>query len=256
MSTGIRRVNRGKGHSYTLDGESVIGVTTAIGVLDKPALINWAANTTAGYAVDRWDELAAMPPSKRLAVLQKSRYADVDKASKRGTEVHKLAEELIHGRKVDVPEELAGYVESCVRFLDDWEPEPVITEFVVAHRKWRYCGTGDAVFRLKDGRVKIIDWKTGRTGIYPETALQLAAYKYAEVYVGADGEEHPMADLGIDDVGWGVHIRADGYDPIPLNVSERVFKYFTHIVHVARMQRDVMEGWRGDALQPPKERVS
>jgi hypothetical protein len=252
MSSGIRQIKRGRGHSYTIDGEPVLGVTTALDVLGKPALINWAANTTAGYAVDNWADLSKMPPSKRLAVLQKARFAEVDKASNRGTEVHRLAQGLLHGRKVEVPEELAGHVESCVKFLDDWEPKPIVTEFVVADRKWKYCGQGDAVLQLRNGEVVIIDWKTGRTGIYPEAALQLAAYRFAEVRLGDDGEEHPMSELGIGDTGWGVHIRADGYDRIPLDVSEAVFRYFTHVLHVARMQRDVMDSWRGGALYPPR----
>jgi len=46
----------------------------------KSALVNWAAATTAGFAVDHWDELTELTPSKRLAehVLQIAacRYAD------------------------------------------------------------------------------------------------------------------------------------------------------------------------------------
>ncbi len=246
----LKRIDRGHGHSYLLDGQKADGVTTLISDgLAKPALINWAANATAGYAVDHWSELAELSVSKRLDTLKSARYADRDEAGRRGTEVHRLAEQLIQGDEVDVPEPLAGHVESCVRFLDEWEPEPILTETVVAHRKWRYCGTTDGVIRLRDGRVAIYDWKTARSGIFPDAALQLAAYAHAEVYLDNDGAEQQMADLEIDH-GRGIWIRSDGFDVYPLDISEAVFKDFLHVAWVARMTKR-WDAWKGDSLAAP-----
>jgi len=248
--TGIKRIDRGRGHSYLIDGQKADGVTTLIGDgLAKPALINWSANATAGYAVDHWDELGQLPISKRLDTLKSARYADRDEAGRRGTEVHRLAEQLIQGHEVDVPESLAGHVESCVRFLDEWEPVPILTETVVAHRKWRYCGTTDGVIRLRDGRVAIDDWKTARSGIFPDAALQLAAYAHAEIYLDQEGRERPMGALGIE-LGLGIHIRADGFDVYELDISEAVFKDFLHVAWVARMTKR-MDGWKGDSMAAP-----
>ena len=36
-------------HQYTVDDEVVVSVTTALGVLSKPALIYWSANMAAEY---------------------------------------------------------------------------------------------------------------------------------------------------------------------------------------------------------------
>jgi len=57
----IRRKETARGHHY-VDAENrrVPGVTTILGALPKDALINWAANTTADAAVNRWDELGAL----------------------------------------------------------------------------------------------------------------------------------------------------------------------------------------------------
>src|SRR5690348_10872436 len=119
MSDGVRRINRGRGHFYEVDGRKADGVTTLIGDgIPKPALVNWAANTTAAYAVDHWDALDGMSPSQRLERLKKARYLDLDKAAKRGTEVHGIAEKLAHGEEVEVPDELAGHISSAVAFLD------------------------------------------------------------------------------------------------------------------------------------------
>lgn len=246
----IQRIDRGRGHSYRIDGERADGVTTLIGDgLAKPALINWAANTTANYAVDRWEELTALAVSERLERLKRARYDDLDRAARRGTEVHALAEKLVAGTEVNVPDELAGHVESYVRFLDDFEPEPLLVEAVVASRKWRYAGTLDLVARIR-GEVWILDVKTTRSGIFPDVALQIAAYRHAELYITAGGAaEWPMDSLGITRSG-AIHVRADGYDLVPLDTSEAVFKDFLHVAWVARMTKR-MDAWRGDVVQPP-----
>ena len=75
MSPRLERRNYGRGHGYKIDGYKVPGVTTVLGEsLPKPALIDWAARTTAAAAVDRWDELGALPPSQRLKALEGARW--------------------------------------------------------------------------------------------------------------------------------------------------------------------------------------
>jgi hypothetical protein len=266
----IQRINtgRGNGHYYRIDGQKADGVTTLIsGGLPKPALLPWGIKSVAEYAADHLDLLVEMQPMGReaiVAALKQSPYSDRDKAANRGTEVHKLADDLMHGREVEVPPELAGYVDSCVRFLDDTRIEPVATELTVASRKWNYCGTLDLVGRLPDGRVVIGDYKTSRSGIYGETGLQLAAYAHAEVWLdGTDtkpaefsddlltkfANERPVADLGITS-GVAVWVRADGYDVYPVDVSDRAFNAFLHVAWVARMARDQLKGFIGEAVDP------
>jgi hypothetical protein len=112
------------------------GVTTLIGDgTRKKALEAWGIRSVAEYAAEHLDRLVEMQPMGKEAIvsaLKQSPYTDRDKAANRGTEVHALAEELIHGRPVEVPPELAGHVDSYVRFLDDWQPEPIKVEKVVA----------------------------------------------------------------------------------------------------------------------------
>ncbi|MBM4497143.1 hypothetical protein GS426_21450 [Rhodococcus hoagii] len=161
---GLQRIDNGKGHWYKLDGEKADGGDHAARQRHpEAALINWAGNTTAEYAVDNWEELSALSPSARLNELKKSRFKVRDAAAKRGTEVHALADLLLQGKEVEVPDELAGHVDAYVRFLNEFEPKPVLTEFRVASRKWRYCGTADMVIDLPDGRF-IADIKTSKSG--------------------------------------------------------------------------------------------
>lgn len=251
----IQRINTARGHHYKIDGKKADGVTTLIsGGLPKPALPRWASKSVAEYVATNRDHLRDcfdwMDDAQLVAMLKQVPWTQRDQAAVQGTDVHALADKLTHGQEVDVPDHLTGYVESCVQFLDDWRIEPIATERTVAHRKWGYCGTFDLVGRLPDGRVAICDWKTSRSGLYAETALQLAAYANAEVYLDDDGE-HPVADLGITD-GIGVWLRPDGYDAFPLDISEPVFKAFLHIAFVARCAKHQLDGWRGDALPRPE----
>lgn len=255
----MRKQKRGKGHSYT-DWEwsvedqcwvkiKIDGVTTLISEgLPKPALINWAANTTADYAVDHWHALASEPVSERIKKLKAARFSQRDAAARRGTEVHRLAETLLQGQEVDVPDELAGHVDAYVKFLDEWQPRPVLVESVVGSRRWSYGGTLDMVVDLPDGRRMIADIKTSRSGIYPEAAYQLAAYANAEFYLDANDAEQPMADLGIHGA-LGIWVRADGYDVHPIDISDPTFETFLYIARVARDARENKE-LIGDATRP------
>lgn len=241
----IRRVNRGRNHWYEdIDtGQRIPGVTSYLDKgVPKPALVSWAANTTAEAAVDRWDELAALPPTARLKELQRARYAAKDAASNRGTQVHKLAEKLVIGEQVAVPDEIAGHVESYVRFLDEFDVQPVLVEAVVYSPTHNYCGTLDLIADLLDPddpepdpalrrRIRwLLDIKTNRSGIFGETALQLAAYRYADVYI-VDGIEYDMPE--VDMVG-AVHVRADGYDLIPLEAGPEQHRQFLYVQQVAQ----------------------
>ena len=230
----IKRINAGRGHRYTIDGQKADGVTTLIKKgLPAPALMYWSARTVAEYVADNLDQVAGMADMGRnsiVAALKEVPWTKRDAAAVRGTNVHSLAEQLLKGEEVEVPEHLAGHVESYVKFLDEWKPEPVLVEATVAHRKWRYAGTLDMVCKLPDGRTVIADIKTAASGIWPETAYQLAAYRNAEVYLDGQ-EEKPMPTV---DAGYAIWVRADGYDVIPVECGDRVFKDFLHIAWVAR----------------------
>lgn len=173
MSRLVRR-NHGRGHSYRLDGEKVVGVTTVCGNLPKNALVEWAGKVTAAYAVDHWDDLAAQPPSMRLDTLTRARYAASSSAALRGTEIHALGEAVSNGQEVDAGEHVAE-VEAYARFLDRWAVEVIATETPLAHTRYRYAGTADAWARFGRGPLAgarvLLDIKTGR-GVYDSTALQ------------------------------------------------------------------------------------
>jgi hypothetical protein len=244
-------------------GERVPGVTTLTGNgLPKPALLNWAADATAAYAVDNWAKLAALPLSERLNLMKKGRYETTDKAKAKGTAVHKIAERLIAGDKVTVPDGIEGYVEACVKFLDEFALRAIHVETVVYSETHRHVGTldliGDVLLpdmpeyddipRDVDGYSRgLFDWKTSKSGIFGEVALQLAPYRFSEYMILDDGT---VVDMPQVDFCAGIHLRPTGYSCIPLVCDRDVYRDFLYVKETAR----IVDGLRelvGDPIEPP-----
>ena len=123
---------------------------------------------------------------------------------------------------------------------------PVVVEGVCGHRKHRWMGTFDLIADMA-GQRWLLDLKTTRSGIFGETALQLAAYRHAEFYLDADGNEVPMPD--VERVG-AVWCRADGYDVIPVVADGGTYRMFQYAQMVARFTTGLGREWVGEALRP------
>ncbi len=272
-----RRRNYGNGHGYFLDGQEIKGrgVTTLLGNgFPKNALQYWAAKEVATCAVDEQDIWQPLYQRNRQAAwdyLKEAPFRDRDAAARRGTDVHRLAERLQNGEEVDVPPELVAHVDSYLRFREEWQPEDEIIEGVVVNRTQVYMGTFDSIatlpgFReacerarlqvIPDGDRILYDIKTSRSGVYPEVALQLAGYRYAEVYLtDPDGlcDETPMPEVD----GCAVlHVRADGYDLVPVDAGPAAFRAFLYAAQTATFIGTMKEpGWGsqlvGQSLRAP-----
>lgn len=242
----IQRRNHGRGHSYidTETGEKIRSVTTILKGVPKH-LEKWAAETTANYAIDHWDELSAMLPTERLKLLYGVRNKQLQAASRKGTTIHGLASKLVAGESVVMPDGLEPYVLAYVDFLNDFEVKPILVEAVIVSHQHKYCGTLDLVAGLltedgSDVETWLLDVKTGN-GVYGESALQLAGYGFADAWVDGDGAESPLPP--IDRYGV-VHLRPDQtYELLPVVVGERQhrqFLYAAEIVDFLAEDRDLI----------------
>ncbi len=238
-----------KAHKYRLDSKPVAGVTTLIGKgLPKKALIYWSAKMVAEFVADNdaaVEQLRGMGRGPMVNALKSVPWDRRDKAAIRGTDVHALADRLIHGEEVEVPDALVGHVDAYVRWLDEWHPEVILTERPCASRKWRYAGTFDAIVRIA-GDVWLLDWKTA-AAVYGDNAVQVAAYANAEFYVDTDGQEQPMPT--VDRLGI-LHIRDDGADLHEVTDPEAAWKDFLHIAWVGNAI-DRIEHYLSEPLPAP-----
>lgn len=199
---GLRYVD--EGHKYFLDGKRTTSVTTILsGGIPKPMLVGWAARVAAEYAVAN--------PGATLEEIKDAPTRERDKAGIRGTAVHSLAEEIIHGRPVSVPEELYPYVDGYVRFLDRFHVNPVLTERTVAHRGMGYAGRFDAIVELPGlhgCEPVMLDLKTSN-GVYRETKAQCAAYSLADFYVE---DNDPATEIQLPEIqaSYVAHVTPEG----------------------------------------------
>lgn len=243
-----KRIQRGKNHSYTIDGEKADGVTTIIGKgCPKPALVGWASKVVAEHVAsmdadsfaDMKDEFGTDGMVKILKGLPNKLR---DEAADRGKRVHTYAEKMLDGRPVDHLVAEGPYVEAVAMFIEQWKPKVLLQETPVFSRRWKYAGQFDFIADLPDGRRVLFDWKTTGSGIWPETAMQLAAYRNADFYIGTDGvTEVPMSEIGIDEC-MAVWLRPGAYSVIPVDTSEAVFRAFLHVQYVARVT-DTFKQW-------------
>jgi hypothetical protein len=234
-----------KSHRYKLDGEWVPGVTTILGVLDKPGLRKWAAASVAEYVADNRDAVEHLYAAGRgpmVAALKETPWQQTRDAADRGTTFHDFAERIMNGDEVDVPEEQVPLVENALRFMEDYDIRPLLVEACVGSREHKYAGKGDLWADSKIGRA-IFDWKSGKR-IYPTFALQLAAYAFAEF--ASDGSGGPETPLPEVEAAYGVHIRMDGYDVVPLKFGRDVFDEFLTI----RKAYDINKRCEGDWRKP------
>jgi hypothetical protein len=250
----IQRKDSGRSHWYIdLDagGERVPGVTTLTDQgMPKPALYNWNAEATANYTLDNWDTLAALPPSERLAKMKKGRWEMTRKAKARGTAVHTIADKYLAGERVPIPDGLEGYVNACIKFIDDFDLRLTYSEVVVYSEANRHCGQLDVlgdiylpdipeyehVPRLgeDEGYARLLgDWKTGASGIFGDVGLQLAPYRFSEFMILPDGTVVPMPQV---DLCAGIHLRPDGeYQFVELLCDEDTYRDFLYVKEVARI---------------------
>lgn len=243
MSAPKRAVPTKRGRYYTDPKDTdarYVSVTNVIDTaLSKPALVGWAAKTVAQEAVTNLVDVVRMARTDGEAAVSwlKGRpYAQRDAAAKLGSRIHDLAEAHALGQDLgdysDDPD-VVGMVENYLAFREDWQPEYEATEATVVNRSIGYAGTLDGLLRipeLGDG-LKVVDYKSGRTGPYPEWAVQLAAYASAEALWLPDDSEIAMPAV---DGGLILRIRPDGYSLHEVKDLAPLLDVFAHMVEITR----------------------
>lgn len=215
--------------TYDWKGEKFPSVTTVISKgLPKPALIKWAGNLVAKNAIEDAEIWMGMSGEDAFAYLSSMPETRRTSSANLGSTIHAAADAFSNGREYKaISPQAQAYVDGFKKFTDDWKPKFLITETPVFSRQHRYAGTLDSVVRI--GRTNwIFDIKTG-SRVYPEVALQLAAYAHAE-FIGIDGtREEPLPEIR---KGAVLHLTPNGYHLIPVRIDLEVFEAFLSVKDV------------------------
>ena len=183
----------------------------ALGLAARPDLIQ----TIAGHPTD--NKVLNQVCADAKVAANGSRAADI------GTAIHGYTEIIDGGGSMDqIPAEYRADLEAYARATESFDHEH-IEQFMV-HDEMSIGGTPDRISRTKDGRLMIMDVKTGgRAGEkllgIGKMAQQLAVYSRSVKY---DFETNTRTDLGIETaVGVIIHLPAgaDQCDLITLDLN-------------------------------------
>ena len=169
-------------HRYRVNGKPVRGVTSILGVINKPFLLPWAVNQTIGYIMAHTDEFKAGTEADVNKILYgaKDEHERVrDEAAMLGSAIHAWVEQHLKGQKPEMPENERAItaVMAFTEWLEGSKFKITDSERILYSRKHHYIGTCDMMGE-KDGKLWLLDLKTGNQ-IYPEAFLQTAAYAAA-----------------------------------------------------------------------------
>lgn len=198
---------------YLEDGTLVPGVTTVVGLLNKPALVKWA---------------------NKLGLEGTDVTKYVDKAANIGTCAHYMVQCHLAGEEPDLSDYSArdiNLAENALLKYWDWEKqftiEPILLETPLVSEKKRYGGTIDCYAKL-NGEPWLIDFKTGK-GLYDEMFIQVAAYKNLLLENGYKVKGAAILRIGRDETE-GFEYRV--LDKADLNRQWKIFQHLLAIYHL------------------------
>lgn len=251
-------VGSGRFHTYSLDGERVPSVTGVIGkATGKPGLVKWAAREAAQWAAAHRDEFDVLGEGSWLREAAAASDRTRDLAADAGKQVHYIAERLVFGEPVPdegpdgkpFPDDVRRMGEQVARFQDAWDVSPVLVECPVFHEDDKWAGTLDLVADMADGSRWLVDYKTGASGVWAETALQVAAYRNA-THCQLGERDLLMSPTERAGALW---VRPDSWELVPLNAGPETYEVFRHALHVAAWASLPRDASVGAALPVPGE---
>jgi len=196
-------------HTYTIDNKIIQGVTGVCGVINKPALVPWAAKVGHDFLLANFEpgrpydeiEIADLAADMKVAHRKQT-----NKAATIGTMAHNYIEGAIKYKlgvwdnkpKKPANKQALNAINAYAEFAKHYEIEYHASEPKVYSKLYGYAGTLDIDATI-NGKRCIVDLKTSN-GIYPEMWLQTAAYQQAR-----------QEELGIKyDERWILRIGKDG----------------------------------------------
>ncbi len=197
--------------------QKIVGCTTALGVLAKPALIPWA------YKRGR-DGLEL--------------YETRDKSANVGTIVHARIMGYFLDYEIDdynISKEVWDFTEESMKSFYEWikprNVKPILVETPLISNKYRYGGTPD-IYGEMDGQLTLLDFKTG-SGIWDEHFLQAAAYSQL-----LTENSYPHTKIIILNIpkSKGDHFSVENISTSELDLE---FKKFMHCVEIYYLDKEI-----------------
>ena len=206
-------------------GKKIVGVTTALGLLAKPALIPWAYKR-----------------GKDGLELYESR----NKAANVGTIVHARIMYYYKGFEVDnsnISPEVWEMTENSMKSFYEWarsrNVKPILIEEPLVSELYQYGGTFD-IYGEMDDELTLLDFKSG-SGLYDEHFIQLSGYLQLLREKGHEVKKIVILNIpkGPDDSFTLKSMSADEYSLLLR------FKKFIKLVEIWHLDNELKEYQKG-----------
>ncbi len=187
----VTRIDEDNKHLYRVASSSGKVLGTFPGITGRMAmlggakgriLMQWAAKLTDAYWQNNYQVYIDNPSlADEFSKTAKSAHKRAfEEAGEWGTEVHDIIEDILNGvPAIEVP---SRSIVPIVGWNKYWRSEPrtlISAELRVASLSDGYGGTLDVLYKDKDGRLVLEDWKTSKSIDKPEYAAQLSALNRA-----------------------------------------------------------------------------
>ncbi len=215
MKDDLKKVSRSHAIYKLADGTRVPGVTTILGVLNKPALVPWA---------------------NRLGLegIDSSKYTD--ESARIGTLAHYLVQCHLTGENPDTSTYGSFEIDKAENALlsyYEWEKtrqiEPIENELPLISEQYRYGGTIDCYCKI-NGEFWLLDFKTGKA-IYPEMLTQLSAYVQLLNENGFPVEKARILRIGRDET--------EGFEERVITDFTKHNELFRHCLSIYQIQKQI-----------------
>jgi len=252
----------------TSEDRRYYSVTTILKVLNREGLNIWRERRVAAAACRVAGSLSTRIAEDGVDATIEYLITSRSTGADRGTAVHSAIEEYARtGTRPPVSAEILPYLDRFDAWAQVWAPKFLALEQAVYSRRYCYAGTLDAIAEI-DGTTVLIDWKSHAkpTGVYPDLALQLAAYRYADIitdqpprrverhrgyqryYLLGEPEERASRAMPMLDGGLIVSITPESCVGYPVRCDEMVFNSFLHAVECFRFGVELSRQVVGEPL--------
>ena len=244
----------GARHYFNTESPDVLlpGVTSIIGMQNKPFLPPWAAKMAAELAVSKYRYLGVKIENEgddgAVDWLKNASRRYTKERSDIGSMAHDVFERIARGEDAGpVHPDIEQHVAHFGEFIDAVNPEFVAAEDVAWSDTHGYAGSFDNISRIwldpetkkptpdRSGVPALLmgDYKTSKN-TYPDVSLQLTAYAFADRIVSPDGTSTPMPKFDGAFVLW---VTEGQWQLKPVYIGEDVFRVFLALLEVFKWDR-------------------
>jgi hypothetical protein len=211
----MKTVKNRKNTAHTIyrnaEGKRLVGVTTVVGLLDKPQLRVWA---------------------NRIGLQGIDLNSYMDDLANVGTLAHEMIQCHFTGKELDTNEYSKNDIDraenamiSFLNWVDTMKIKPIFNEAKLNNNL--FGGTVDMYAEI-DGKKVLVDFKTG-SGIYEEYLIQLSGYKILLEENGHRVDQAMIVRVGRDEEeGFEVKSLSD------LTKYEQIFKHLLAIYYLKK----------------------